>query len=548
VAQLRTTAPVLLLATLTATAGWTVPAGAQTGLPETGTTTNIGDLRQQIEGLYSFGTGTPGTPGWTVVPSIGLSEQWTDNSRSSSGKKQNSFITVINPAVLVNADTDRVKGTLSLAPSAYIYANDSSQNQFNSNLNGNARVTLLPEHLFLTLQGYSAVQATSGGLGPSNTTTLNRQNATQNYAFSATPTLRERFEDIGTGELGASYMYTSQQNLSSSSNGAFQATGGSQATGLNQFMIGTREYVTFTSGPVLGRTAVTGLGSAMQMNGTGVSNHAYRNLATIDVGYAITRSITALGTIGWEDIRYDTDPVYRINDAVWKVGVHWVPNPDSTLTLRYGHVDGFNQPWFDGSYALTARTRLYGSYSETLSSALESLQSAASTSVLDPLGNPIDPVTGAPLLLTNNFFSVQNNNVLYRLTNASLTATTLFDRDAVSLTVSYQDRKPVAQTANAGGSLATNGPTSGTYGAINWQHDLSPELRTAAYVQYGTTENSTVTGNQTSDSVVASLSLTYVFSETLTGLAQYSFSSNQSRFGGQSSPTNLVVIGVRKTF
>jgi hypothetical protein len=319
----------------------------------------------------------------------------------------------------------------------------------------------------------------------------------------------------------------------------------------------TREYATFNSGPVLGRTSVSVLGSAMQMTGTGVSNNAYRNITTVDFGYAITRSITALGAVGYENIKYATSPIYRIDDAIWRVGVRWVPRPDSTLTLRYGHQDGFNSAWFDGSYALTERIRLYGRYSKALASELESLRDAVSSSVLDPLGNPIDPITGAPVLLSSNFFRVQNNDVLYRVANTSLTVTTLYDRDAIAITVSRQNQEPVASTATTTGVAAADLSIVGTYGSINWQHDLSPDLRSAIYLQYGTTENKTAAGRQASDSVVASISFTYVFSETLTGTVQYSYTSGQTRavqtsFGRagvtQTSPSNLVVVGLHKAF
>jgi hypothetical protein len=282
----------------------------------------------------------------------------------------------------------------------------------------------------------------------------------------------------------------------------------------------------------------------MQIGGSGVSNGAYRNVITVDTGYAITHGVTALVTGGYEDIRYGTLPAFLVNDAIWKVGVHWVPNPDSWITLTYGHQDGFNSARFDGSYALTARVRLYGRYSEALSSGLESLANAVSSSVLDPLGNPIDPITGAPLLLSDNFLGVQSNDVLYRTKLGSLTATVLFDRDAVSLSVTYQYQRPVGFAPGAGAAVL---PTQQIYGSISWEHELAPDLRMNAYLQDGRTNNTLIRGNsQTVNTLAASLSLTYLFSPTLTGRVQYAYANEPGP--GQTSSTNLVLVSVRKTF
>lgn len=538
----------VVLAVLTAASVWAARAGAQSLLPETGTTTNVEGLRQQIEGLYGIDGetgGTPAEPGWTVVPSISLVQEWTSNGGGSgSGKQQDSFITMIQPSLLVNADTNLVKGTLSWAPTASLYESSPDQNQFANNLNANAIVTLLPEHLFLKLYGYGALQATSGGLGPSNTTALNNENATQTYSFGANPYLRNRFGDLGTAEVGVAVSHTSQQGLSS------QSTFLPQNLSPDQSLNSIREYLVLTSGPTLGRTTVVVNASANQMSGSGVSNGAYRNVATVDVGYAITRTITPLVTVGYEDLYYATVPAYRVDDAIWKVGMRWAPNPDTMLVLRYGHQDGRNGPTFNGSYALTARLRLYGSYSEGLSSPLQSLSDALQSSVLDPLGNPIDPATNAPLQLSSNFFGVQSNNILYWVKRGSLTATLLFDRDAVSVGVSYQSQQSVGVSVNTFGITGASA-TEGTYGSVSWQHDLRPDLKATAYFLYGRS-NDTVgaipfgTIQQSAATFAGSLSLTYRFGPTLVGLVQYSYSSQSST--GLNTPASLVLVGLRKTF
>ncbi len=541
---------------------WTRPAEAQSILPDTGTTVQVGSLRQQLESLLAAGTGgTAREPGWTLVPSIGVGEGWTNNIAGSGGTTTNnknssgsSFFTTVSPALLINADTARVQGTLNYAPTARIYDSQSGQDQFGQYLNASALVTLLPDQLFVDMKGYAGLQATSGGFGPNGTAALSRQNTTQSYSGSVTPYLREHFGDYGTAELGGLASYTAQNQLGSLSNNSPLATAVNNSLN-NEYTTTTREYLTFISGPELGRFSVNPLVSATQMNGTGVTNNAWRNIATVDGGYAITRNITALAKIGYEDIHYSGVVPFNVNDVVWSVGTRLVPNPDSTITVRYGHQDGFNSALLDGSYAPTERTRVYARYSEGIGTGLEDLQNALGSSVLDPLGNPVDPTTGAPLLLTNNAFAVQGNQTLYRTKRGSLTGTLLLDLDSISLTISYQSQTPVATATLAAAAAAAAAGTNshGTSGSINWQHDFPFDLTSTVYVQYGTNDNiplltRTVAANtgQATDTLVVSASLRYAFSDTLFGNLQYSYTSQSST--SVNRPTSYVLASIRKTF
>ena len=164
-------------------------------------------------------------------------------------------------------------------------------------------------------------------------------------------------------------------------------------------------------------------------------------------------------------------------------------------------------------------------------------------SVLDPLGNPADPQTGAPLLLAGNFFGVQNNLARVRL--GSLTGTLLLDRDTVAVTISRQQRQQLAAADAANTDPLSN---SGTYGSINWQHDLRQALTTVAFVQYGVNDSRYITGAQNSNTLVVSLGLHYAFSQTLSGVLQYSYTNQFVSSSATSPPFSLALLSVRKSF
>ncbi len=336
-------------------------AQGQPLLPETGTSLQLGSLRQQIEGALTTGSGgTPTPPGWTFIPSIAAEERWTNRAEGTSPATRNSsFLTVLQPGILMNTDSARLKATLNYAPSVYLYGAVPSQNRVGQTLNASGLVTIIPEEIFLDLRGYAALQSTSGGYGPNSTVALNRQNETQSYSFSATPTLRHRFGDVATAEAGTILSSTAQTSLGNGASSPYN-TGNQNATV-------SREYVSLTSGAGFGRISTRIEADASQSTGTGVMNGANSNMTAIDTGYALTRNLTALARLGYESIHYNGIPPYQLDSVMWNVGFRWMPNPDSTITLRYGLMQGVYTGYLDASYAPTARTRVFARYSAGLS-------------------------------------------------------------------------------------------------------------------------------------------------------------------------------------
>ena len=556
---------------LLAALGWPIvglaqPTGPQRemqpigGSAQTGISAQSTDLRQQVEGLFKAPSDEKGfieekgsredtgpseedeaetrvKPAWQVAPSIGLSGAWTNAAPGHDSKAHSSWIGILEPALLVNANTDRIQGTFNLAPKLQYYTGASGQNGFDNNFDANAHLTLRPEHAFVNLQGYGAVQSALGGVGPSGTTLLDRRTGDQTYTFAATPYLREHYGDLLTAEIGTRFGYTSKtplddKLLTNSPNGI-----------AHQYMTSLREYTGFTLGPAFGRTSAGLIASATQMDGTGVSRHAHRNGVVLDLGYGITRSFTVLATTGYEDILYRTVPRYRVNEGIWRAGFRWAPEPDSTITATYGRHDGIEALRLDSVYAPTARIRLYARYSEEVTSDLQDLQDAVTSSILDPFGSPVDPVTGAPLLLSNNFSSSQLNNVLTRTSNASVTAALLFDRDTIALTATSRRQQPIGFAPDSG-QVTRFVTGKDLLGSIGWAHDVNPNLRLNSFFEYGTRTGGNLNAGGDINLLVASIAVSYALSATTRLRVQYSYSNEPT--GTYKGGTNIVTIGIRK--
>ena len=321
----------------------------------------------------------------------------------SGGQTKASFITTVTPSLAVSGDSSRITGALNYSPTLYYYSSVAGQNYVGQNLGANAHITLFPDQMFLDVNGFAGTQALNAGVAPAGTVALNRQQTVQSYSFSATPYVTHRFGGWGTLQVGGTLSETTQGALS----GSIPGTGGSN----NQNLTTVQEAASFTSGENFGRFLSSVQLLAIQGSGQGAYAGSYRNTATYQAGYAITHTITALASIGYENINYGgTDPIH-IQDATWSAGVKLTPNPDSTITLLYGHQDGVTAAQVNASYAPTARTHIYVNYSEGVTTSLEQLQSTLSTAQFDSQGNAFNAVTGAPLQLVNNFFGTNGGSI-----------------------------------------------------------------------------------------------------------------------------------------
>lgn len=514
-------------------------------LPSNASDVNLGNLRQLFDSAM---TTQPPTiqRGFTVTPSISLSGFFADPVAPGSGtssSNRSDFGTIITPSVVITGQSSRLQGTLAYSPQATFYAQDGSANSVGQNFNGSLHAILVPQTLFLDARGTGSLVLGQGGYsGYSgyNANGFSPQQLTQTYAFQISPLLQHRFDGTGIAELG----YTYSQTLFENGNNVPTVTPfGTVAQNQNQ--ITNAAHMGFTSGKNFGRVRYSFLLSGSQSSG-GDLGTSHRYIANTDIAYGVTRQFILLGSLGYEDVHYGgTNPI-NISDMTWAAGARLIPNPKSRLTLTYGHHDGGNSFTFDGTYQLGPRLLLSGRYSKGIATAAESLQSALASSTLNPYGNPIDSVTGVPLILEDNFFGT--SGTVNRIERYSASLAWVLSRDVFTLaTRTDHDRVLSSSTANTGGPSST----SGSYVSVAWQHDLSPTVSTNTSYQYGVRTGAGSFGSigtATEDINSFSLGANWRVSRTLTTSAQYSLGVTSSRTPGYSQTSHYVIISLNKQF
>jgi hypothetical protein len=486
---------------------------------------------------------TVSQPAVQFTPALSVQQGWTSNALNIPGRADDSaFTTIVTPSFALSADTARVQGNLTYAPSLFLYEPSRGQNQVAQNLSGHAHTILLPETLFLDVSAFAAQQTITGGFGPNGTVVQNRSNTAQDYSFSLSPYLQHRFGDIGTAEIGGAVMQTAQLVPGGTVIAVQPGLPPTAVPGQNATAI--EEHVAFTSGEAFGRWLSSAYVSATQDSGTGVFAGAWRNTAAYEAGYAVSRRLTLLGTIGWDDLHYGGVPPVRIDTALWNVGVQLTPNPDSQIIVRYGRKDGIDAPFLAAVYVPSPRTRITANYSVTLSTDQEQLRSDLVNASTDPLGNPVDASTGQPLLAGNNFLGLLTS--VYRLQVASLVGTLLLNRDTFQIGVNHQHESALNVAPGSGGAGLLS--LQGTYGSLSWQHDVSEVVKAGLYLQYGVSQSESGAFSQSGTVLIGSAQVSYALSPTLSTSLQYSHTQSSFRSPLPGYSVDYVLAGVRKTF
>jgi uncharacterized protein (PEP-CTERM system associated) len=523
------------------------------------------DLRNQLQ-MHSGGLdATAAGRGWTFVPAISLAEIWTDNVLNTTNNRRWDFLTIATPSISIKGDTPNAQVQLQYGPQFRLAARTPQENSFTNQLLGIGLFTIVPDEFYVDARAIAGGAPVGGGFGALSpgvtqnfggfgsqpgtlgTTGLSNQNQVQTNSASIAPYWLHRFGDTGTAKIGYQFGETSfsQGNtyvplfVPTGHNTSYNITN----EGLAQFETGDR-FAPFRN---------LTLADAQLGNGNFQGNSSQYTVIN-RLGYMVNREITVFGQVGYENLRFDGTPPTHINDAIWGVGATWTPNPDGQITVGFGHRYGQNNVAVDGSFALTARTRISASYTTGLQNDLQGIQGQLDFASLTTTGQTVNSDTGAPLFIGTGGLGVQAG--LFRFKAFTASASTVLDRDrfSVSLQVS-QNTTVAAPPSNAVTPFNIPAPAVGSTSQgetvyATWTHQLREDLTLGSTAAFNKSRTS---GSGDEQSWAVSVGAQYLLSETLAATASYSFfdrlaSTQTQSTQGQSYYQNLVLVGPNKQF
>ncbi len=513
---------------------WSAPAFAQdadtapavapptdTVLPRTGVDPNDNDVRAHLES--AFGDSAPAIrgvsgPNLQITGSLGLSEEYTDNVGAVAGGgngRGGDFITQVQPAITIADNSQRVQLNLDYRPTGELYAENFSFSRIQQQGSGGLTLTAVPGWLYIDTRGSISQQSIFGGIAPGNTATLSPNERETVSSFSFSPYAYRTLGGVGSVQAGVGYSYSATEapglNAATTTNPFLQSALAQNAAAYGSSSLGTeRAFTNFTTGEDFGRLQDKAGVDANYYTGNGAQGGGRRVLVTDDVSYAVTRLVTALGEAGYENLDYPHSNFTYVG-AVGSGGVKVTPNQGSSFTLEYRYVDGFGSVYAQGSVQATPRIRIFGGYSEGISTEEQDLQNSLLDGSNGPTGVAASALQAAPLLEgSSSFASNQNLNRTHRL---DVTATYLNDFDTISVMVQRETTTQVG-TPLFGDRTGPALNTVGTFGSITESHALTPDLSINGSFQYGINQSGLV-ANTSGNTISVSLGLQKQFPREL---------------------------------
>jgi len=533
------------------------PAPMDSVLPRTGIDAGTAELQNRFgdnfaDNNYGAGHELPQAgllpkSGWLILPQIGVAEAWSSNAGlglggGSIGNVGSDFITEITPSVTIEREAERYTVNLNYAPIGLIYAKNSDYSQIEQFASGDILGVAVPDWLYVDVRGSVSQQSVFGGIGSFTSVAVAPDDRETNTSVSISPYLSHTFGTAGTAQAGVSYTY-SNTDAPSLQNSAIERDlfGGFNPYG-SSYLGTERVFASFTTGEDLGRFRDRIGVDASFYDGSQELRNAKRILVTDDASYAISRRFAVIGQIGYEDLEY---PVagFTYDGPIGAAGFTWTPHRDSDLTVEYRYIDGFGSPFVQASFQVTPRVRVFGGYSEGITSFQQDQQNQLLSGTSDIYGVSDQTAVAAPLLTFSSAFG--GNQQVDKLRRLDATAVWADERDVVTLSGEYEHTSPV------GRSLYGTASSDGKFLSLAVSRALSSQWTVDGFVEYGSNRVA-LRDAQTADSVTVSAALTRVFSPSLSAYIRftgtYTLSGENGAVYGGYGNQNTITIGALKRF
>lgn len=543
------------------------PQGTELAAPDEQT------LQHQMD--LANGLLPPEGGGWIVMPYVNVEAMATDNALQAHAPRQWDLMTYLSPGIHLASNEPRLQLTFDYAPGLSLYARTSSLNSLTQQMNGVGTVTVVPDLLFIDLRAVAGVQSLYGGIGGLGTVGaagpmaaaqqasianlagltgaaglgLARDEEVQTSSVGISPYLLRQFGDWGTGRLGYSFNATSSSQLT-----GFVASPFPNGGNASQTLISNEETAHFATGDFLQRLQSSfdvdlqqsqtngGYGYGITGSAPQTSFSITRDYVSDKLTYQVNHTIAVFGSGGWENINYGQAGGYatpNVNDLTWSVGTTLTPSPNSTLTVSYGHLNGFNSFTVNGQVAVTARTTVSVSYLASAGTQLEYLNSQLNLATYNASGTLVNGQTGGQLYGATNALPLQNG--IFRTDTLTIGSTTLLDRDTLTLNLLW--------TKQTGLGGAASIPTSAKTVTGQWLHQLRPDLTLSAAASFSLQDGFFgYAGSGSATSVAASVGLQYQISAKLAASLRYSFFDRQAGTSVYSFYQNMLILGISKSF
>ena len=167
---------------------------------------------------------TPGARSFAIVPSLSITQTYSDNRLLSSSDRQSELITQLSPGLHFSSNAGRIRGQLDYSLNGYFYARDSQSNNYQNLLNAKVKAEAIENFAFIDAAASISQQSISAFGTQSPDSALQTSNQSEVSTYSLSPHLRGSFAGLATYEARANYAVLRSGSFQSANS---KTTGGS---------------------------------------------------------------------------------------------------------------------------------------------------------------------------------------------------------------------------------------------------------------------------------------------------------------------------------
>ena len=345
--------------------------------------------------LAAFATWTDGARGESEwLPSVTVSQEFSDNVDLDPEDEQSAFITRVTPALGFRSFTSRFRGGFDGAIGGrYTTAGDDEGFDLNGWLTADGELEVARDFLFL--EGNASVSQEV--LDNDEAQAESNLDTVQVYRLS--PVLRNRLGDVAVVELRYifSQILVSSDDVSDATAHAGQASLGS-GTDFDRL-----------------RWLLNGRISEA------IRSDVSRADVDLETEYAITRLLSAIAGGGYQSFD-EGEPETEFNSPAYRGGVRWRPGRRTELGFTYGRRDDRFSPAASLRYRITEEAQFLARYSEGLSTSQERLSENLAAIAIDrETGEFIDQRSDARFDPRPDPFDIDDETEYIKAARAELT-------------------------------------------------------------------------------------------------------------------------------
>ncbi|MEX2453632.1 MAG: TIGR03016 family PEP-CTERM system-associated outer membrane protein [Rhodospirillaceae bacterium] len=455
---------------------------------------------------------------WTIIPRATVSSVFTDNANEARDREdRNSDLLVeASPGVAISGTGGRFSLALNYSHSRFHSFLGASDESATNSLIANGRMELYDRVAFVDATSSISRQVIDSSEPVSSVDTGSSQNRTTVQTASLQPFFLHHF---GT------WLETESRTTLNVTRSQSDEVSDTRTIG---------ESFTFNSGRRFSVFTFSGALTDEKTMRDGDEPSTSQTVAVTNYRLRVMPKLSLLSSIGWEKI---DDPGLNesVNGMTWNVGFAAQPNSRSSIELTYGREQDAQSIDFSANYALSRRTNISASYSESLTSSARLLNEDLDFVIDNGSGVLIDSRTGQPFDPSAQNFDFQTSLFRQRVFTVSLAATRRLVNYAAN--VSWERRETdttgteeSVTTADISASRPFNSRLSGTVGT------------SISFRDFGTED-------AREDRVAAfTASLSYLLAQNTFAALSYSWNKTQSTEGANNFHDNTVTLSLTRTF